>query len=143
MNKITETLLRLVSEYDGDFKGAFNIREDGGCAGRQSTENVTIESMEGKPGLKIYVKPGTKGEKVFIPACITRGNIDDLVYNDFFIGEDADVTIVAGCGVHSDDEEEARHNGVHRFFLEKERAFYILKNISVLAAAAGHAALIR
>lgn len=119
MNKITETLLRIVSEYDGDFKGAFNIREDGQCAGRQSTENVKIESKKDKPGLEIHIKPGTKGEKVFIPACVTKSNIDDLVYNDFFVGEGADVTIVAGCGVHSDGEEEARHNGIHRFFLEK------------------------
>lgn len=119
MNKITETLLRIVSEYDGDFKGAFNIREDGLCAGRQSTDNIKIESKKDKPGLEIHIKPETKGEKVFIPACVTRGNIDDLVYNDFFVGEGADVTIIAGCGVHSDDEEEARHNGIHRFFLEK------------------------
>lgn len=119
MNKITETLLRIVSEYDGDFNGAFNIREDGLCAGRQSTENIKIESKKDKPGLEIHIKPGTKGEKVFIPACVTRGNIDDLVYNDFFVGEGADVTIIAGCGVHSDDEAEARHNGIHRFFLEK------------------------
>ena len=119
MNKITETLLRIVSGYDGDFKGAFNIREDGLCAGRQSTDNIKIESKKDKPGLEIHIKPGTKGEKVFIPACVTRGNIDDLVYNDFFVGEGADVTIIAGCGVHSDDEEEARHNGIHRFFLEK------------------------
>ncbi len=119
MNKITETLLKIVSEYDGDFKGAFNIREDGLCAGRQSTDNIKIESKKDKPGLEIHIKPGTKGEKVFIPACVTRGNIDDLVYNDFFVGEGADVTIIAGCGVHSDDEEEARHNGIHRFFLEK------------------------
>lgn len=119
MNKITETLLRIVSEYDGDFKGAFNIREDGGCAGRQSTENVKIESKTDKPGLEIHVKPGTKGEQISIPACVTRGNIDDLVYNDFYIGEGADVTIVAGCGVHTDSDEEARHNGIHRFFLDK------------------------
>lgn len=130
MNKITETLLRIVSEYDGDFKGAFNIREDGGCAGRQSTENIKIESKTDKPGLEIHVKPGTKGEKISIPACVTRGNIDDLVYNDFFVGEGADVTIVAGCGVHTDSDEEARHNGIHRFFLEKgARVFYTEKHI--------------
>ena len=119
MNKITETLLRIVSEYDGDFKGAFNIREDGMCAGRQSTENVRIESKTDKPGLEIHIKPGTKGETISIPACVTRGNVDDLVYNDFFVGEGADVTIVAGCGVHTDSDDEARHNGIHRFVLEK------------------------
>ena len=119
MNKITETLLRIVSEYDGDFKGAFNIREDGMCAGRQSTENVEIKSKEDKPGLEIHIRPGTKGERISIPACVTRGSVDDLVYNDFFVGEGADVTIVAGCGVHTDSDEDARHNGIHRFFLEK------------------------
>lgn len=120
MNKITETLLRIVSEFDGDFKGAFNIREDGMCAGRQSTENVIIESKKDKPGLEIHIKPGTQGETISIPACVTRGDIDDLVYNDFYVGEGADVTIVAGCGVHTDNDEEARHNGIHRFVLEKD-----------------------
>ncbi len=119
MNKITEELLRMVSDFKGSFKGAFNIREDGGCAGRQSTENIKIESKTDAPGLVIHVRPGTKGETVYIPACVTHGNIDDLVYNDFYIGEGADVRIVAGCGVHTDNEEEARHNGIHRFFLEK------------------------
>lgn len=119
MNKITEELLRMVSDFKGSFKGAFNIREDGGCAGRQSTENIKIESKADAPGLVIHVRPGTKGETVYIPACVTHGSIDDLVYNDFYIGEGVDVRIVAGCGVHTDNEEEARHNGIHRFFLEK------------------------
>ena len=60
-----------------------------------------------------------KGETIYIPACVTHGDVNDLVYNDFFIGEGADIVIVAGCGVHTDNEEEARHNGIHRFFLEK------------------------
>ena len=80
MNKITEELLRMVSDFKGSFKGAFNIREDGGCAGRQSTENIKIESKTDAPGLVIHVRPGTKGETVYIPACVTHGNIDDLVY---------------------------------------------------------------
>ena len=119
MNKITEELLRVVSDFKGAFDGAFIIRVDGECAGRQSSKNIRIESKKGLPGLEIHIAPGTKGEKVYIPACVTHSNIDDLVYNDFYVGEGADVTIVAGCGVHSDGEEEARHNGIHRFFLEK------------------------
>ncbi len=119
MNKITEELLRVVSDFKGAFDGAFNIRVDGECAGRQSSKNIRIESKKGLPGLEIHIAPGTKGEKVYIPACVTHSNVDDLVYNDFYVGEGADVTIVAGCGVHSDGEEEARHNGIHRFFLEK------------------------
>ena len=119
MKQITEELLRVVSDFKGAFDGAFNIRVDGECAGRQSSKNIRIESKKGLPGLEIHIAPGTKGEKVYIPACVTHSNIDDLVYNDFYVGEGADVTIVAGCGVHSDGEEEARHNGIHRFFLEK------------------------
>ena len=117
MNEITKKLLELVSEYKGDFKGAFNIREDGECAGRSSSKNIKIDSKTDKPGLDIHVAPGTKGETVYIPACVTKGGIDDLVYNDFFIGPDCDIVIVAGCGVHTDDHSEARHNGIHRFFV--------------------------
>lgn len=119
MNRITDELLRIVSDFKGSFHGAFNIRENGRCAGRQSTKNILIESKQDAPGLVIHIAPGTTGETVYIPACVTRGGIDDLVYNDFYVGEGADVLIVAGCGVHTDGEEEARHNGIHRFFLDK------------------------
>ncbi len=130
MNNITQSLLSILSDWKGGFKGAFNIREDGACAGRQSSENIQIDSKKDLPGLDIHIKAGTKGETVYIPACVTHGNVDDLVYNDFFVGEGAEVTIVAGCGVHTDTEEEARHNGIHRFFLEKgSRVLYKEKHI--------------
>lgn len=119
MNNITKQLLKEVSDFDGQFRGAYNIREDGGCAGRQSTEHIQIVSKEDGSGIEIHIAPGTKDEKVYIPACVTRSNVSDLVYNDFFVGEGADVTIVAGCGIHADNEGEAKHNGIHRFFLEK------------------------
>lgn len=120
MNDTTFSLLGILNDdFKGEFKGAFNIREDGGCAGRRSTENIQIDSKTDAPGLVIHIKPGTKGETVYIPACVTHGDVDDLVYNDFYVGEGADVIIVAGCGVHTDNDEEARHNGIHRFFLEK------------------------
>ncbi|MGN0699912.1 MAG: SufB/SufD family protein [Oscillospiraceae bacterium] len=130
-NSVTADLLKVISDYDGvEFKGAYNIREDSKCAGRKSSENITIESKTDNPGIVITVKPGTKGETVFIPACVTHSKVDDLVYNDFFIGEGADVVVVAGCGVHSDGEETARHNGIHRFFLEKgARVLYKEKHI--------------
>ena len=111
MNKITESLLRVVSEFGGTFKGAYNVREDGECAGRQSSENIKIESKKEGPGLVIHVRPGTKGETVYIPACVTRSNVKDVVYNDFHVGEGADVRIIAGCGVHTDGEGEALHHG--------------------------------
>ncbi len=130
MKSITETLLGLVSDWKGAFPGAFNIREDGECAGRRSTENIEITSKTDVPGLDIRIRPETRGETVFIPACVTHGDVDDLVYNDFYVGRDADVTIVAGCGVHTDDEESARHNGIHRFFLEENaRVKYLEKHI--------------
>ena len=120
MNKITEQFLKMVSDFKGSFDGAFSIRENGECAARQSTANIQIESKTDAPGLVVHVKPGTRGEKVYIPACVTHGDLDDLVYNDFYIGEGADVTIVAGCGVHNDEDAEARHNGIHRFFIKKD-----------------------
>lgn len=119
MKTVTEELLKIISDFQGNFDGAYNVREDGECAGRKSTKNIRIESKTDAPGLVIHIAPETKGETVYIPACVTHGDVDDLVYNDFFVGEGADVTIVAGCGVHTDDEEEARHNGIHRFVLEK------------------------
>ncbi len=119
MNEITKDLLREISEWDGSFKGAYNIRENGQCAGRVSSKNIKIESKKDQPGLEIFIAPGTKDETVSIPACVTQGGVDDLVYNDFFVGENADVTIVAGCGIHTETGEPARHNGIHRFFLGK------------------------
>src|SRR5699024_10107538 len=101
------------------FKGAYNIREDGGCVGRQSSEHIKIESKPDGSGLEIHISPEAQKETVYIPACVTRGDVNDLVYNDFFVGEGADVTIVAGFGVHMDNEGEAEHDGIHRFFLEK------------------------
>lgn len=130
MNPVTQDLLRLISDLSGDPVGAYNIRENSQCAGRQSTEQVEILSKTDQPGIDIRVKPGAQGEKIFIPACITHSNVDDLVYNDFFIGDNADVTIIAGCGIHTDGEEESQHNGIHRFFLGKNaHVLYLEKHI--------------
>lgn len=119
MNKITEKLLDVISDWSSEFLGAFSIRENGSCVGRQSSEHIQIDSREDGLGLVIRVSPEAQDETVYIPACVTHGEVDDLVYNDFYIGEGARVTIIAGCGVHTDDEETARHNGIHQFILEK------------------------
>lgn len=130
MNNITEKMLKVISNYNGSFKGAYNIRENGCSVGRQSSKNIIIDSKTDAPGLDIHIMPGTKGETVSIPACVTHGDVDDLVYNDFFVGENADVVIVAGCGVHTENGEPARHNGIHRFFLEKgAKVKYVEKHI--------------
>ncbi len=132
MNDTTKDLLAIISDVFGEPDGAYNIREDSQCAGRKSTENIKIEGKKDKPGIDIFIKEGTKGEKVFIPACITHSNVDDLVYNDFYVGEGADVTIVAGCGVHTDGEESSQHNGIHRFFVGKNaRVIYLEKHVGV------------
>ena len=131
MDSITEKLLGIVSDRNViSFKGAYNIRENSGCAGRQSSENIKIENKSDNPGIVIKIGSGAQKETVYIPACVTRGGVNDLVYNDFYVEDGADVIIVAGCGVHSDDEEEARHNGIHRFFMGKNaRVLYKDKHI--------------
>lgn len=132
MDHIAKRLLELVADWKGEPQGAFNIRENSGCAGRQSTENVRIESKTDKPGIDIIVKKNTKNEKIYIPALVTHSDVTDLVYNDFYIGENADVTIIAGCGVHSDGCGTAEHDGIHRFFLEKgARVLYVEKHIGI------------
>ncbi|MBR7147802.1 MAG: ABC transporter permease, partial [Firmicutes bacterium] len=119
MNKITEELLRQISDFDGELTGAYNIRVDGECDSRQSTEHVRIESKIMEPGIDIFISGEAQGETVFIPACVSHGGVNDLVYNDFHVEAGADVIIVAGCGVHNDSHEESQHNGIHRFFLGK------------------------
>jgi len=118
-NEITEEFLQLVSEYQKQFEGAYSIREDGKCIGARSTEHVKIVPKEDGNGIDIYISGQAKGEKVNIPACVTKSDVKDIVYNDFHVEEGADVTIIAGCGVHADEHGEALHNGIHRFFIGK------------------------
>lgn len=125
MNGITKNLLRSVSDYEGDgFKGAYSLRQDGKCIDNMSTKNVKITSKTDKPGIVVEVMPGTKGETVYIPSCVTQGGIDDIVYNDFYVGADCNITIRSGCGVHTEDDTLARHNGIHRFFIGPRSQVY-------------------
>lgn len=95
------SLLHTIADMDSMPTGAFNIRKNGQGIARQSSENITIEPKKGNPGIDIYIKPFTKGEEVHIPVIITETGINDKVYNDFYVGEGADVLIVAGCGIHN------------------------------------------
>ena len=132
MYSTTEQILKIVSDWKGSFCGAYSIREDGKSVARMSTEHVHINPKEDKPGLDIIIDEGAKDETISIPACVTHGDVDDLVYNDFYIGKDADVTIIAGCGVHTDNGEPARHNGIHRFFLgENAKVRYLEKHVGL------------
>ena len=98
---------------------AYNIRKNGAGVERKNTKNVEIINKTDKPGIDIRIKAGTKGETVFIPVIITETGVNDKVYNDFYLGDDCDITITAGCGIHNSGCEESRHDGIHRFFLGK------------------------
>lgn len=117
MDKLDSGLLRAIADLDGIPAGAYNIRRDGGLAGRASTPNIEIISKTDKPGIDIHIKPGTKGESVHIPVILTQSGLNDLVYNDFYIGEGADVDIIAGCGIHNDGCNTTQHDGIHTFHL--------------------------
>ena len=119
LDQIELNLLREIADLHQIPEGAYNIRLNGESAGRNSTENITIEPKTDKPGINIYTKPGTKNEACHIPVMLSQSGITEVVYNDFFIGEDADVTIVAGCGIHNCGTDLTEHDGVHTFHVGK------------------------
>ena len=118
MNNIEKDLLKQITGLDS-FEGAYNIRKDGQGVERKVTENVNIVTKEDKAGIDIYVKENTKNEFIHIPVIITESGLKDVVYNDFYIGKNAKVYIMAGCGIHNDHHKDSEHNGIHRFFLEE------------------------
>ena len=119
MDEIRMNLLKEVADLDALPVGAYNIRENGKAAGRNTTANIDIVSKKDKPGIDIFIAPGTKKESVHIPVIISQTGLTDLVYNDFHIGEDADVVIIAGCGIHNCGGELSQHDGIHTFWLGK------------------------
>ena len=126
MNNTEKELLKIIADMDGIPSGAYNIRANGKLAERKVTENINIVNKADGSGIDIIIRPGTKNETVHIPVVINATGLNDLVYNDFIIGEDADVTIMAGCGIHNCGDEESRHDGIHSFFVGKNaRVKYI------------------
>ncbi len=126
MNNIEKDLLKIIADMDDAVKGAFNIRANGTLAERHTTESVDIRNKTDKDGIDIIIRPGTKGETIHIPVIISESGVNDLVYNDFIIGDDCDVTIMAGCGIHNCGDEESRHDGIHSFLVGKNaRVKYI------------------
>lgn len=119
MNPVQNKVLEEVSGLHGTPQGAYNIRVNGQSGGRANTKNVQIVSKIDKPGIDIIVQPGTKHELVHIPVVIDQSGLDDLVYNDFYIGADSDVVIIAGCGIHNDGTHMTQHNGIHSFHIGK------------------------
>ena len=120
MDEIERMLLEKVAELHKLPDGAYNIRKDGAGDGRRSTENIRIENRtDGKTGIDIFVSAGTRGESVHIPVVITKSDYRETVYNDFYVGEGADVTIIAGCGIHNCGLSDSEHSGVHTFHIAR------------------------
>lgn len=118
LTTIDTKLLEQVADWHGMPAGAINIRKNGQGIERHVTANISIESKTDKPGIDVTIKPGTRGESVHIPVIISEG-MEDLVYNSFEIGAGAEVTIIAGCGIHNPSHQTARHDGIHEFFIRK------------------------
>ena len=118
-DSIQERILEEVADLHGVPAGAYNIRANGQTAGRNTTANIDIVTKTDKPGLDIRIKPGTRNESVHIPVVVSASGLKEMVYNDFFIGEDSDVVIVAGCGIHNCGDQDSEHDGIHRFFVGK------------------------
>lgn len=129
MDQLQMHMLEKVADLHAVPEGAYNIRDNGKSAGRNTTANIDIVSKSDKPGIDIIVKPGTKNESVHIPVIVSQSGLKDLVYNDFYIGDDADVVIVAGCGIHCGGSEDTEHDGIHTFHIGKNaRVRYVEKH---------------
>ena len=119
MDAIQQELLEQVAGLHEVPEGAYNIRANGEMAGRNTTANIDIITKEDCPGIDIRIKPGTKSESVHIPVVLSQSGLQESVYNDFFVGEDCDITIIAGCGIHNGGSAASAHSGIHRFFVDK------------------------
>lgn len=129
MNNTELQLLQIIADMGDSTDGAFNIRANGQLANRRVTENIDIKTKTDNPGIDIIIKPGTVNESVHIPVIISETGLTDLVYNDFYIGENSDVTIIAGCGIHNCGEKESQHDGIHTFYVGKNaKVKYIEKH---------------
>ncbi len=129
MDAIQQNLLEQVAGLHEIPAGAYNIRANGQMAGRNTTANIDIVSKEDKSGIDIRIKPGTRSESVHIPVVLSQSGLKESVYNDFFVGKDCDITIIAGCGIHNGGSAASEHSGIHRFFVEENaRVRYVEKH---------------
>ncbi len=129
LDSIQKNLLAQVADIHEVPEGAYSLRVNGKMFGKQSSEHIEIVAKEDQPGIDIFIKPGTKKESLHIPVILAQSGLTELVYNDFHIGADCDVTIVAGCGIHNSGSEKSEHSGIHRFFVgENAKVKYIEKH---------------
>lgn len=130
MNNIESDLLKMIADIEGTPSGAYNIRANGALSSRQVTENVDIREKKDNPGIEVVIKPNTKNETIHIPVIISQSGLTEMVYNDFIVGDNCDVTIMAGCGIHNCGSEESRHDGIHSFFIGKNsKVKYIERHV--------------
>ncbi|MBR3751972.1 MAG: SufD family Fe-S cluster assembly protein [Ruminiclostridium sp.] len=128
-NNVDINLLREIADLEGTPKGAYNIRKNGQLVSRGINANIDIVTKEDKPGIDIFIKDGTKNQSVHIPVIITETGLDELVYNDFHIGADCDIVIVAGCGIHNAGDKKSEHSGIHTFHIgENSKVQYVEKH---------------
>ena len=120
MDAIQQQLLEAVAGLHEIPTGAYNIRANGASVERNSTDHIEIVTRKDEKGLEVHIKPGTKHESVHIPVIMSQSGLEEVVYNDFYIGDDADVTIIAGCGIHNGGSAASRHDGIHSFFVGKK-----------------------
>ena len=129
IDEIQKRLLEEVADLHDVPEGAYNIRANGKMAGRQTTANIDITTKTDVNGIDVRIKPGTKHESVHIPVVVSESGLKEMVYNDFYVGDDADVVIVAGCGINNCGDQDSEHDGIHRFFLGKNaRVKYVEKH---------------
>lgn len=129
MDAVEKALLREIAGIEGVPQGAYSLRINGSLYGKGDSAHIQIVRKTDKPGIDIHILPGTKNESVHIPVLISETGLTDLVYNDFYVGEDCDVTIVAGCGIHNCGTQESRHDGIHTFRLGRNaKVKYIEKH---------------
>ncbi len=119
LDAIQKRLIEEIADLHGVPSGAYNFRANGELAGRNTTANIDIVSKPNGSGIDIRIKPGTKNESVHIPVVLSASGLKETVYNDFFIGADSDVVIVAGCGIDNCGSQDSEHDGIHRFYLER------------------------
>jgi len=130
LDALDKKLLKTVADLEGLPKGAYNIRKNGKLLQRQVSANIDIETNAEGTGIIVTIKPGTKNESVHIPVILSQAGLFDVVYNSFIIGDGAEVTIVAGCGIHCGSSETEGHAGIHDFHVEKSESKRMWKNIS-------------
>ena len=119
MDNVQKELLKQIAGLHEIPVGAYNIRTNGKTEARNSTEHIEIVPKEGSDGIVIKIKAGTKNESIHIPVVLSEAGLKETVYNDFYIGDDCDVTIVAGCGIHCGTDDSSEHDGIHSFFIGK------------------------